>query len=212
MRSIAMATGTTLTLLFGCVLGGCADPAEAPLALGEAPGPLVVSSVDDQLHIEAPAGQFNMFRIYANYETDSCGLSEHVYGVLGPAGVRIEDCPECLLPGTVEVGELIPGFDLFACLPGSQSCEITEDVAGLTFADLDYETYLCGEIVAPDSFTVQYEHLDTTEPEAPRTFITVTAQFRIDASGASEVIADWEQCVSNNDGEICDGPSGSQSW
>ena len=30
--------------------------------------------------------------------------------------------------------------------------------------------------------------------------------------GISEVIADWEQCVSNNDGEICDGPSGSQSW
>lgn len=37
----------------------------------------------------------------------------------------------CLLPGRMHVGEDIPGFDLFACLPGSQACEITEDVAGL---------------------------------------------------------------------------------
>jgi len=212
MRSFTMATRTTFTLLLGCIVGGCADPVDGPLELGEAPGPLVISNVDTQLTIEAPAGQFNMFGIYASYNTDSCGLVEHVYGVTGPAGVRIEDCPECVLPGTVRVGENIPGFDLFACLPGSQTCETTQDVAGLTFQDLVYETYLCGEIVAPNSFVIQYLHLDTTEPEAPRTWVTVTAEFRLAAAGAVEVISDWEQCVSDNDGETCDGPSGSGSW
>jgi hypothetical protein len=206
MRSYATATVSMLVFVLGTLSSGCADPSQAPAALGEAPGPLVFEGSGSDLRVEAPAGEFNSFGIHANYSTESCGLAAHVYGVLGPSGVRIEDCPECVLPGSVRVGEDIPGFDLFACLPGSQECEITDDITGLTFDDLDYETYLCGEIVKPDSFTIWYQHLDTTEPEAPRTFITVTAELRIDANGNAEVIADWQRCVSNEDGETCDEP------
>jgi hypothetical protein len=212
MRSSAILTRAIFPLLFGCMALGCGESSEVPSEVGEAPGPLVLTNTSSLLEVEAPAGQFNIFGIWASYNTDSCGLTEHVYGVLGPSGIRIEDCPECLLPGTVHIGEAIPGFDLFACLPGSQACEITEDVTGLTFDDLNYETYLCGEIVMPDSFTVEYQHLDTTEPEAPRTWVTVTGMFRLDESGAPEVISEWERCVLNESGEICDGPSGSETW
>ncbi len=203
MRSSAT-TCSMLMLAFGSLTIGCAEPPATPTGVSEAAGPLVIEGSGNELQIEAPAGEFNIFGIWASYETESCGLVEHVYGVLGPSGVRIEDCPECLLPGSVQIGEAIPGFDLFACLPGSQACEITNDITGLTFADLDYQTFLCGEIVAPSSFTVAYQHLDTTEPEAPRTWVTVTAELSIDADGNAEVISDWQRCVTTQDGDTCD--------
>lgn len=208
MRSIAAVTPAFL-LLLGLTTSACTSSVEAPTDTGEAPGPLVITDDAGALEVAAPAGEFNMFGIYAIYDTAECGLSQHVYGVTGPSGVRIEDCPECLLPGTVRVGEEIPGFELFACLPGVQECELTEDIAGLEFNDLVYETYLCGEVVMPESFVVAYEHLDTTEPEAPRTWITVSAEFRLTETGAGEVISDWERCVVDDDGYVCDGPSGS---
>lgn len=46
----------------------------------------------------------------------------------------------------------------------------------------------------------------TTEPEAPRTFITLTAELRIDASGSVEISSDWLRCVSNDESETCDEP------
>lgn len=203
MRSFATVT-SSLLLAFGALSVGCTEPPPPSASVSEAAGPLVVEGSGDQLQVEAPAGEFNIFGVFATYETESCALMEHVYGVLGPSGVRIEDCPECLLPGSVQIGEAIPGFDVFACLPGSQACEQTDDIAGLTFADLDYETYLCGEIVTPTSFKIAYQHLDTTEPEAPRTWVTVTAELSIDADGNAEVISDWQRCVSTQDGDTCD--------
>lgn len=205
MRSSATATCSMLMFVFGALSSGCTEPASSPPAVSEAAGPLVIEGTGSELQVQAPAGDFNMFAIYASYETESCGLSQHVYGVLGPSGVRIEDCPECLLPGSVEVGQAIPGFDSFACLPGPQDCEITDDVSGLTFADLNYETYLCGEIVMPTAFTIVYEHLDTTEPEAPRTWVSVSAALSIDESGNAEVVSDWMSCTtSGNEEEVCD--------
>ena len=49
--------------------------------------------------------------------------------------------------------------------------------------------------------------LHTTEPEAPRTWITVSAELSIDPSGVVEVISDWQRCVSNDEGETCDEPA-----
>jgi len=206
MRSSATATFSMILFLFGALSSGCADPAESesPAGVTEAVGPLVIEGSGSSLQVEAPAGDFNMFSIYASYDTGSCGLSQPVYGITGPSGVRIEDCPDCLLPGSVHVGQAIPGFDSFACLPGSQTCELTEDVSGLTFADLNYETYLCGEIVMPTSFTVEYQHLDTTEPEAPRTWVTVSAALSIDASGNAVVVSDWESCTIDANSDSCD--------
>jgi hypothetical protein len=206
MRSSVTATCSMLVLVLGAMSSGCAEPPVSP-GISEAAGPLVIEGSGSQLQVEAPAGEFNMFNIYAIYNTESCGSGEHVYGVLGPSGVRVEDCPECLLPGSVRIGEPIAGFDLFACLPGSQECLITDDITGLTFDDLNYETHLCGEIVMPDSFIIEYQHLDTTEPEAPRTWITVSAELSVDASGNVQVISDWLRCVTSGEDESCDEPA-----
>lgn len=201
------------SLLTVSALAGC-DASESPADVGEAPGPLVFSEHDGQPQIEAPQGEFNEFSIFASYDAEGCGLVEHVYGVLGPSGVRVEDCPECLLPGTVVIGEPIPGFDMFACVPslGIEPCEDTSDVTGLSLADLAGPIYLCGEEVKPSSFSIQYAHLDTTEPEAPRTWITVTAEFLIGEDGVPETLVDWERCVEDSDGFSCDGPTGSGTW
>jgi len=136
-------------LLLGFGAAGCADdPAEPTAPVGEAAGPLVISNADSQLEIGAPDGEFNMFSIYASYDVPGCGLTSQVYGVLGPSGVRVEDCPNACCPALF-ASVSHPGFDLFACLAGSQECEDTWNVEGLTFADLDYETPLCGAYVAP---------------------------------------------------------------
>lgn len=203
VRNRAMSLIDSMLLLGLVATVGCSEAPDDTAEVADSAGPLVISDADDQLRVEAPEGAFNMFGIYALYSTDSCGLVQQVYGVTGPEGVRIEDCPECVLPGAVEVGEEIPGFDSFACLPGAQACEVTEAISGLTFTDLTYEVPLCGEIVAPELFVIQYEHLDTTEPEAPRTFVVVSAAFRLTENGAVEIVSDWDRCVSDENGEEC---------
>lgn len=160
-------------------------------------------------HVEAPPGAFNMFSVYASYETEACGLSENVYGILGPSGVRIEDCPECLLPETIALGDPPADFDAFVCREGSQGCEIDEDTSGVTLSGLAYPTPLCGAYVTPRSFTVVFEHLNTTAPEEPRVFVTARAEITVDADGALHPQSDWIRCIESSAGETCTGGDGS---
>ncbi|MFO0549960.1 MAG: hypothetical protein U0271_16315 [Polyangiaceae bacterium] len=193
--------GLTSISMTACLSGEDLNQAEAPV-LPE-PTPLEVS----QDGFVAPPGRYNMFNLYAEYETEGCGLTSQVYGILGPSGVRVEDCPDCLLPDVIRVGDPVPGFDSVACLPGLQGeCEYQEDVAGLTLADLNYATYLCGEMVTPTVFAVEFAHLDTTEPEAPRTWITATATFTLDENGAPTAQSEWQHCIYTNDEEQCAEP------
>lgn len=156
----------------------------------------------------APPGDFNIFSIYAAYETEACGLSDHVYGILGPSGVRIEDCPECLLPDQIDVGAPPADFDVFAKESGVQGSEDVEDIQGLRVADLAFETPVCGTYVGPRDFTVVFEHLNTTEPEVPRVFITASATFVIDADGNVLPTSEWTRCVEDADDIQCTGPDG----
>lgn len=156
----------------------------------------------------APPGDFNMFGIYASYESEACGLSDHVYGILGPSGVRIEDCPECLLPAQIDVGTPPEDFDVFACEAGAQGSEYVDSVVGLEVADLVFEQPLCGEFVAPSELSVVFEHLNTTEPEVPRVFITARATFIVDDAGNIVPTSDWTRCVEDAESIVCTGADG----
>ena len=156
----------------------------------------------------APPGDFNMFAIYAEYEAEACGLTDHLYGILGPSGVRVEDCPECLLPAEIDLGAPPPDFDVFAKEAGPQGSEDVEDVVGFEVEDLVFEQPLCGEYIATREFTVVFEHLNTTEPEEPRTWITAYATFTVNAAGEIEPTSDWTRCIEDAEGAQCTGPDG----
>ncbi len=156
----------------------------------------------------APPGDFNIFSIYASYETEGCGLTEHVYGILGPSDVRIEDCPECLLPSEIDLGAPPPGFDVFGTEAGVQGSEFVEDVSGMNVADLVFDTPLCGEYVSPRDFSVVFTHLNTTAYEEPRVFITASATFIVDAAGALQPTSDWTRCIEDAEDIQCTGPAG----
>ena len=212
MRKLAPVSFNALSLLPLAlyVASGCTDEAASAAAELKAAELLQVSTpVEVSANgFVAPPGDFNMFAIYAAYETNACGLSDHIYGILGPSGVRVEDCPECLLPAEIDLGAPPADFDVFAKQQGTQESEDVDDVTGLVVADLVFDTPLCGEYVAPRDFTVVFEHLNTTAYEEPRTFITATATFTISAYGEIAPTSDWTRCIEDAEGAQCTGPDG----
>ncbi len=186
MRNHAIACGAlVLVSLFGC--GAQEEDAERQYTqISTAP-----LSVTEGGEITAPPGDYNAFQIFAVFDVPGCMAEIGVYGATGPLGVRVEDCPECLLPGRVKIGEPIEGFDVFACLPGVQECEVSDDVRGLTLTDLAYAQPVCGQYVAPTSFVLEFSHLDTTEPEATRHWNVAASEFVLGDDGTVQVVSDW---------------------
>lgn len=213
MRTLSSIAFVSLSLLsLVACKGGSSDAANAAAAIEAEELTQVATPVVATLdRVEAPPGEFNLFSVYASYETASCGLSENVYGIVGPSGVRIEDCPECLLPAAIELGDPPAGFDAFVCREGTQGCAIDEDTSGVTLRDLTYATPLCGEYVTPTSFSIVFQHLNTTAPEEPRVFITARAELTLDADGVLHPQGDWVRCIETIEGESCTGEDGSYS-
>ena len=212
MKSLSVSITCAAVLATLQAVSGCAEEDAASAAaqlkadeLEQVSTPVEVTATG----FVAPPGSFNSFSIYADYETTACGLTEHIYGILGPSDVRIEECPDCLLPSAIELGAPPADFDAFACEPGVQGCEFRESVAGLQPADLVFDLPVCGEFIGAREFTVVFTHLNTTAPEEPRVFITASATFTIDEAGALVPLSDWTRCIEDAEGAQCTGPAGS---
>jgi hypothetical protein len=216
MRNFTSICSMSFATLLMCAASGCTgEDASSAASQLKAEELLRVSTPVEVTSngFVAPPGDFNMFGIWASYETEGCGLGDHLYGILGPSDVRVEDCPDCLLPAAIDLGSPPQDFSVFATEPGPQGSEVLEqeDVVGFQVEDLLFEQPLCGEYVAPRDFTVVFEHLDTTAWEEPRTFITASATFTISEAGMITPTSDWTRCfdyAGDTEEERCTGPNG----
>ena len=122
----------------GCDPADGDEQAELGGALGDDAEAVSISQQAGGFAIEAP-GAFNHFNLtlgwsYLDAEGNYGGVSIPVYQVAPAAS-----CDNCLLPGTIQLGQGIEDFLVQACLAtpeAEETCQLSEQIEGLRLTDL----------------------------------------------------------------------------